>query len=158
MKIIIPFLLLFTFSLSAKTLDNKAFCEAMEQGNREVKLKSLLKGGTEITSDSILRIVRRKGTHPEYILECIKNDQSFTTVGMFWICSEINASCNKKQITPSEILAKLENNSEGPGDFVIMGIFRIIPSKEKEYFSLDDFGGFQAIAKIENLYLVSKAE
>lgn len=188
MKLFIFLILLLSFSLAAKTLDNKAFCEVMAQGREaaelkqksltvkgerlqsevETKLKTLITVGTQIIPDENLRVIKRRGVLPEYVIQCLDNKftdemkkefasekKYYKNVGSFWICYQGDKNrCAKNQLTDIVLYEKLEEEIQGKSrNNSILGVFVIAPSKYGELYSYHHLDGLMVhaiISKVES--------
>lgn len=180
--------LFLTFSLSAKTLDNKAFCEVIAQGREaadlkqkgltvkgerlqgevETKLKTFITVGTQILPDENLRVIKRRGRLPEYVIQCLDIKYSdemkveyssekkyYKNAGSFWICYQGDKNnCAKNQLTDIGIYEKLEENVQGKSRYnSILGNFVIAPSQYGDLYSYHHIDGLQVhviISKVES--------
>jgi len=184
--------LILTFSLSAKTLDNKAFCEVIAQGKEaadlkqkgltvkgerlqgevETKLKTFITIGTQIIPDENLRVIKRRGRLPEYVIQCLdikftdemKNEfasekKYYKNAGSFSICYQGDKNrCPKHQLTNLALYEKLEDETHGKGDFSINGTFQIPKPRFDDLYFYDSFDGLRVTAKINNLESVFKID
>lgn len=184
--------ILFTIPLSAKTLDNKAFCELIAQGREatelkrkgltvkgerlqgevETKLKTFITVGTQILPDENLRVIKRRGILPEYVIQCLdikftdemkkefaSEKKYYKNAGSFWICYQGDKNrCPKHQQTNLAFYEKLEEETQGKGDFSINGTFQIPKPKFDDLYFYDSFDGLRVTAKINNLESVFKID
>lgn len=146
-----------TFSLSAKTLDNKAFCEVMAQGREAAelrdngqsikskklekivqnKLKAMLTVGTQIIPNDFMKITGGEFDNKRFGLSCLDlNEETlkeygdrkiFFGIGEVSICSQASINCDKKQLTHPTIVEKIEEESLRNKKYEINAIFQIPP-------------------------------
>ncbi|MCW7467504.1 hypothetical protein ND864_17425 [Leptospira levettii] len=187
MKRVFVLSLILTFSLSAKTLDNKAFCEVMAKGKEagigdtiksrrlisevEKELKSMIVVGTQVIPDENLRIIMRGGL--TLSIECLNEKSTnllkkefgenakgyYQQVGIFWVCVEGGLNqCPKFQLTDATLFEKLEEETLGKGDFSINGTFQIPKSKFDNLYFFDTAEGLKVTIKIIKILSVVKNE
>lgn len=180
--------LFLTFSLSAKTLDNKAFCEVMAQGREaadlkqkgltvkgerlqgevETKLKTFITVGTQIIPEENLRVIKRRGRLPEYVIQCLdikftdemrkeysSEKKYYKNSGSFSICYQGDKNnCAKNQLTDIVIYEKLEEEVQGKSRYnSILGNFVIAPPQYGELYSYHHLDGLRVhviISKVES--------